>query len=925
VVFFISQAEKLTKDPLRYVNNPHKYAADSHVSDRLALEREKPSHETSDELRRRKVPKTENERSKLSTNPQENPPPRSKYVNGFNMSLLTDRHGKEQSQEEARASASYYTPAQESSNFSLLVRMIEEEAEASMMDESMGDSSAMSLATETFHEVEAFALQGIESSFAHGEERKPISRGAKSEPEPASSRKVAFAIFNENNNQSYASHATNASSTVNEQIATGGVYKTEEETINTKLAMAEMSVMFASPSVGRDEEEDSDEEAKHEENPSAPLPFKILNESVMHDDNQVDNSIYAPSDSPTKSSPVIERAFESRSRRPTATPFSPATCSQEKESGRRLNKSSFFVYKDDTTEMKRPKEAIKPIEEENGDTASFSIFNEPYETALGSANDARDTAHESPVKERDFGSKRRRPLAPAAARAAPFAVYKDDTAELKVPIKPAEVEKGDTATFSLLNDMYATEPAHSPIQGSPFLHKRMNEKFGLSTPLDSYTESKKCNFGDISGIKENEVSFHQTHTPGLNPFTEKKKMREVAKESAPSPFNYEEIISDSINVAMAEVVLGVNVTDCRGKLLPSALDRTNPVVGTELIQDNARFVVKHELGRGAFGIVLLCSREAEGVEDHVALKIQSPTDCLVHEFRMLSILAERVQQDDRHLYPLPLNFFSYGNGGLLSMTSASSSGLNLVDLTNLHQKVEGSPVPELLALYYTSRMLQHMETLHNEGRMMVRNLRNCRILDQNNPYLTHGPLSLLCVSLLLQHCDVKPDNWVLTKSKTENDLTAEASEVLLCDFGKAIDLDGLGVDSTSQCQFVGSPVGKDMQCGSMRDGKPWSFDVDTYGLCASSHVLLFGSHMEVTKVVSTKRWKVSKSIRRYWQKALWQDYFNALLNDCGGGKPSHQVLRTLRAQFEEYLSHPTKQQELRALLRHQEAFLPKKK
>merc|ERR1712113_1194938 len=79
-------------------------------------------------------------------------------------------------------------------------------------------------------------------------------------------------------------------------------------------------------------------------------------------------------------------------------------------------------------------------------------------------------------------------------------------------------------------------------------------------------------------------------------------------------------------------------------------------------------------------------------------------------------------------YPSPLSFVAFKDGGVLGMTAGSSSGLNLVDIVNIHR---GS-VPELIAIYYTSRMLLYLEFLHASGKIL--------------------------------HCDVKPDNWVLTQS-----------------------------------------------------------------------------------------------------------------------------------------------------------------
>lgn len=140
-------------------------------------------------------------------------------------------------------------------------------------------------------------------------------------------------------------------------------------------------------------------------------------------------------------------------------------------------------------------------------------------------------------------------------------------------------------------------------------------------------------------------------------------------------------------------------------------------------------------------------------------------------------------------------------------------------------------------------MLKHIETLHWHGKIL--------------------------------HCDVKPDNWVMVASETaykgcrEN---IEASELMLVDFGRAVDLTTAGRDGMDplNVKLSGLATGEDMACAAMRMKLGWSFDVDTFGICASAHVLLFGSHIEVDMDRSSKRWATRKPMRRYWQKELWK-------------------------------------------------------
>lgn len=220
------------------------------------------------------------------------------------------------------------------------------------------------------------------------------------------------------------------------------------------------------------------------------------------------------------------------------------------------------------------------------------------------------------------------------------------------------------------------------------------------------------------------------------------------------------------------------------------------------------------------------------------------------------------------------------------MSAASESGLNLVDIVNLYKTKLGQNVPELLAMHYTARMLSHLEMLHWHGKIL--------------------------------HCDVKPDNWVLCSSSGDF-----ASDLMLVDFGRAMDLEDVaqtGFDAMN-VQFLGACAEKDMQCVAMRKNRPWSFDADTYGVCASAHVLLFGTHIEIEQT-REKRWKPKQRMRRYWQADLWTEFFDTLLNSdegtCIGSRP--RSLKALRNRLEMHLHRQRKQ--VNDVLQRQERMLP---
>jgi hypothetical protein len=134
-------------------------------------------------------------------------------------------------------------------------------------------------------------------------------------------------------------------------------------------------------------------------------------------------------------------------------------------------------------------------------------------------------------------------------------------------------------------------------------------------------------------------------------------------------------------------------------------------------------VVNCELGRGAYGVVALMDvHEDAGVgADTIAVKAQSPTDCLAWECEILRRLEDRtkVNKSGAYVFPRPLSFISLADGGILSMTSGSKTGLNLVDLANVYKLKLGEHVPEIITLHYVSRMLRHLEQLHWHGKILV--------------------------------------------------------------------------------------------------------------------------------------------------------------------------------------------------------------
>ena len=108
----------------------------------------------------------------------------------------------------------------------------------------------------------------------------------------------------------------------------------------------------------------------------------------------------------------------------------------------------------------------------------------------------------------------------------------------------------------------------------------------------------------------------------------------------------------------------------------------------------------------------------------------------------------------------------------------------------------------------------------------------------------------------------------------------------LIDFGRAIDMQ---VFSPS-VQFVADWKIGDHECTEMKECRPWTYQVDLYGLASTIFMMLFGKYMEVISVddnISSglgigsghgKRYRIKDSLKRYWERDIWSEVFDLCLN-----------------------------------------------
>ncbi|PYH45114.1 putative checkpoint protein kinase (SldA) [Aspergillus saccharolyticus JOP 1030-1] len=115
----------------------------------------------------------------------------------------------------------------------------------------------------------------------------------------------------------------------------------------------------------------------------------------------------------------------------------------------------------------------------------------------------------------------------------------------------------------------------------------------------------------------------------------------------------------------------------------------------------------------------------------------------------------------------------------------------------------------------------------------------------------------------------------------------------LIDFGRGIDMHAF----SPSVQFIADWDVKKHECNEIRESRPWTHQIDLYGLAGTIHVMLFGKYIESMPVrssegasspsseppslalsASSRTYRIRESLKRYWEREIWSDVFDLLLN-----------------------------------------------
>lgn len=385
----------------------------------------------------------------------------------------------------------------------------------------------------------------------------------------------------------------------------------------------------------------------------------------------------------------------------------------------------------------------------------------------------------------------------------------------------------------------------------------------------------------------------------------------------------------------------------------SSTDRTAnlglPVV-VRLPDVQSEYTLKKELGAGAFAPVYLVENSSpDETEDNEApevmgrgnfavahnrrnhleaLKMEAPPT--PWEFHMMRLAHARLGRQHRATASLStaLEMHLFHDEGFLLLPYHPHG--TLLDVVNLFRgEASGGVMDETLAMFFTIELLRTVEALHARGVM---------------------------------HGDLKPDNCLLrlddhscggggggsgppsSQWRADGGGGWAARGVTLIDFGRGIDVRAFAPDA----QFIADWKTTAQDCAEVREGRPWTWQLDYHGLAGIVHCLLFGRYIETVRcdggcgagalgTSSSRRYRVRESFKRYWQTDIWADCFDLLLNPAsravgaagagaeeGGRMPVLRGMRAVRERMEAWLEgNSEKGVGLRALLGRAEAAAAK--
>ena len=294
------------------------------------------------------------------------------------------------------------------------------------------------------------------------------------------------------------------------------------------------------------------------------------------------------------------------------------------------------------------------------------------------------------------------------------------------------------------------------------------------------------------------------------------------------------------------------------------------------------YLIRKKLGQGAYAPVFLAEEVTTGSLHAMKVEKSPPRKWEFYLMRQakrrLGVSRAGVSMIDA----LGLHMFRDESFLILEYREQGT----ILDLVNSAKNVSlgesnTGVMDEVLAMFFTVELLRTVETLHSKQ-------------------ILHGDLKA-------DNCLVRFDAGDLSSLYQRDGSGGWGSKgIALIDFGRGIDLKLF----PDKVQFICEWDTDEQDCPEMRDARPWTYQVDYWGLAGIIHSMLWGkyitSRQEVMGIGNRKRYVLREGLKRYWQQELWRGLLEVLMNPMlqeggGGGLPITGKLTEWREKMEDWL------------------------
>ncbi|KAI0671728.1 Mad3/BUB1 homology region 1-domain-containing protein [Trametes maxima] len=326
------------------------------------------------------------------------------------------------------------------------------------------------------------------------------------------------------------------------------------------------------------------------------------------------------------------------------------------------------------------------------------------------------------------------------------------------------------------------------------------------------------------------------------------------------------------------------------------------------LQDR-HFGVVDKLGEGGFGTVFeavdldltrkndsededdydYVSDDEDGEKNRVALKVVKPRN--LWEFHVLRRIHNTLPAPLRRSIIAPQALYAYKDESFLVLELCKQG--TLLDIVNRAPAAgitqQGACLDELLVMFFSVELLRLLEGLHRAG-------------------FIHGDVKIDNCLLRLEDVPGPASAWEGVYQPSGAGGWAHKG-IKLIDFGRTIDTRLFPAGQ----RYVAEWPTDARDCFEAREGRPWTYQTDYYGLAGIIYCLLYGKYIEVASVVPASapsadgkiHYRLATPFKRYWQGELWTRLFDLLLNPTlvrpDGKLPVSDELGALRGEMEAWL------------------------